>query len=94
MVKFREKNWRCWSKEILDTSGLVTTTVLNIKMSEVEKKIQNTSSLVTTTVLDTKISETESKVPNHGKYITTPEFNNKNFAARLKQDDLEQNWFW
>ena len=60
-------------------------------MSEVEKKIQNTSSLVTTTVLDTKISETESKVPNHGKYITTPEFNSKNFAARLKQDDLEQN---
>ena len=33
-----------------DTSGLVTTTVLNTKNSEVEYKIPNTSSLETTTV--------------------------------------------
>ena len=30
-------------------SGLVTTTVLNTKISKVENKISNTSSLVTTT---------------------------------------------
>ena len=34
------------------TSGLVTTTVLNTKISEFENKIRDTSSLVTTTVLN------------------------------------------
>ena len=37
-----------------DTSGLVTTTVLNTKTREVENKIPNTSSLVAATVLNTK----------------------------------------
>ena len=78
-------------KKIPDTSGLVTTTVLNTKISEVENKIPNTSNLVATTVLNTKISEVENKIPNHDKYITTPEFKKltaENFAARLKQGDL------
>ena len=39
-----------------DTSGLVTTTVLNTKISKVQNKIPNTCSLVTTTVLNTKVS--------------------------------------
>ena len=46
-------------KKILDTSGLVTTTVLDTKISEVENKIPDTSGLVTTTVLNTKISEVD-----------------------------------
>ena len=78
-------------KKIPDTSGLVTTTVLNTKLSEVENKISDTSNLVTTTVLNTKISEAENKIPNHDKYITTPEFNKlaaERFAARLKQANL------
>ena len=62
-------------KKIPDTGGLVTTTVLNTKSSEVENKIPNTFGLVTTTVLNTKISEVEDN-DNHDKYITTPEFNN------------------
>ena len=37
--------------------GLVTATVLNIKISEAENKIPNMSVLVTTTGLNTKISE-------------------------------------
>ena len=44
-----------------DTSGLVSTTILNIKVSEVENKIPNTSGLATTTVLNTKISVIENK---------------------------------
>ena len=78
-------------KKIPDTSVLVTTTVLNTKISEVENKIPNTSGLVTTTVLNTKISEVENKIPNHDKYITTPEFNKltaENFTARLKEINL------
>ena len=68
-----------------DTSGLVTTTVLNTKISEVENKIPDTSSLKTTTALDTKISEVENKIPNHGKYITTPEFNKlRKFCCKIK----------
>ena len=66
----------------------MTTTVLNIKISEVENKIPNTSSLATTTVLNTKISELEKKIPDNSKYITIQEFTKlttENFAARLTQ---------
>ena len=79
-------------KKIPDTGALVTTTVLNTKISEVENKIPNTISLVTTTVLNTKLSEVENKIPDNSKYITTQEFNKltaQNFAARLTQADLE-----
>ena len=78
-------------KKILDTSGLVTATVLNTKISDNENKIPNTSNLVTTTVLNTKICEVENKIPNHDKYITTLEFTKlpvESFAARLKQANL------
>ena len=37
-----------------DTSGLVTATVLNTKISEFENKIPDASSLVATTDLNTK----------------------------------------
>ena len=78
-------------KKIPDTSGLVTATVLNIKISEAENKIRDTSSLVTTTVLLTKIGVVENKITDHAKYITAQEFNKliaENFAARLKQANL------
>ena len=71
-------------------SGLVTTTVLNTKISEVENKIQNAINLVTTTILNTKTDEVENKIPDNSKYITTKEFKKltaENFAARLKQAD-------
>ena len=73
-----------------DTSGLVTTTVLNTKISEAENKIPNTSYLVTTTVLNTKINEDENKIPDNSKYITTQEFNKltANFEAISKQAEL------
>ena len=61
-------------KKIPDTSVLVTPTVLNTKIIEVENKIPDTSSLVTTTVVNTKINEDENKIPDHAKYITTHEF--------------------
>ena len=72
--------------KILDASGLVTTTLLNTKISEVENNIS-----VTTTVLNTKISEAEKKILNHAKYITTQKFKMltaANFTARLKQANL------
>ena len=78
-------------RKIPDTSGLVTTTVLNTKISEVENKISGSSSLVTTIVLNTKINEVENKIPDHAKYITTQEFTKltaENFAARLRQANL------
>ena len=55
-------------KIIPDASGLVTTTVLNTKISEVENKIPDTSSLMTTNLLTTKITEVEKKIPDHAKY--------------------------
>ena len=66
----------------------MTTTVFDIKNSEVKNKIPHTSKLVTTAASNTKISEVENKIPNHAKYITTQEFNmltTENLAARLKQ---------
>ena len=74
-----------------DTSGLLTTMVLNTNISEVENEITDTSSLVTTTVVNTKISEVESKIPVYAKYITTQKFKKLRtgyFAARLKQANL------
>ena len=60
-------------KKTPDTSGLVTTAVLNTKIIEAENKIPDTSSLVT--VFDTKISEVQNKISNHDNYVTSPEFN-------------------
>ena len=65
-----EKKIEGVEKKIPDTSGLVTTTVLNTKIIEVENKISDTSSLVTATVLNTN-SEVENKIFDHAKYITT-----------------------
>ena len=78
-------------KKIPDTNGLVTTTVLNTKIIEVENKIPDPSSLVATTVLNKKIKEVQNKIPGHAKYITTQEFNKLTtniLAARLKQANL------
>ena len=72
-------------------SALVTNTVLNTKISEVENQVPNTSNLVTTNVLHIKISEVGNKISDNSKYITTQEFNKlttEYFAARLKQTDL------
>ena len=69
----------------------MTTTFLNIKISEVQKKTPDVSGLKTTNVLETKINEVENKIPDNSKYITTQEFNKltaKDFEARLKQDDI------
>ena len=43
-------------KKIPDTIGLMTTAILNTKITQVKNKIPHTSSLVTTTVLNTKIN--------------------------------------
>ena len=88
LTKFREKK-----NEVLipDTKGLVNTTALNTKISEIENKLPNTSSLVTATVLSAKIREVGKKIPDHAKYITTLECNMLtagNFAARSKQANL------
>ena len=71
-----------------DTSSLVTTTVLNTKISEVEKRIPDISSLVTTTVLNTKVGEVENEILDHAKYITTQEFiklTAEDFACKIKK---------
>ena len=74
-----------------DVSGLVTTTALNTKNSEVDNKMPDTSSLVVTTFLNTKLGEVENKITDHAKYITTQEFNKlmaRFFKEKLKQTDL------
>ena len=78
-------------KKIPDVSGLVTTTVLNRKIGEVENKISDARDLATTTVLNTKVGEIETKIfvyglvkkvdynakilDIEGKYCTTSEYN-------------------
>ena len=74
-----------------DTRGLVTTTVLNNRISKVESKIPNSSILVIIALLNKWISEVENKYPDHSKYITPQEFNKltaETFGARYQQDDL------
>ena len=77
-------------KKISKIGGLVTTTVTNTKISEVENKIPDTCSLVTTDVLNTKIAEVEDKIPNNNTYISQEfnKFTTENFKERLKQADL------
>ena len=78
-------------KKIPDTSCLVTTTILNTKISEIENTIPDTNNLETAHVLNIEISEVENKILNHDKHITTPEFNKltaESFALRLNQADL------
>ena len=72
------------TKKIPDTRGLVTTTVLNTKISQVENKIPDNSSLVVTTVLDSRISELGNNIFVYVKFITTKEFN----QSRLTQANL------
>ena len=52
-----------------DASGLVTATVLNTNICEVDNKIPDTSSLLTTTVVTIKISKVGTKTSDHAKYI-------------------------
>ena len=69
----------------------MTTTFLNIKISEVQKKTPDVSGLKTTNVLETKINEVENKLPDNSKYITTQEFNKlttEHFTAKLTQANL------
>ena len=69
----------------------MTTTFLNIKISEVQKKTPDVSGLKTTNVLETKINEVENKIPDNSKYITTQEFNKlttEHFTAKLTQANL------
>ena len=78
-------------KKIPDVNCLVTTTVLNTKVSKFENKILGASSSVTTTVFNTKINETENKILDNAEYITTQEFDKittESFAASLKQANL------
>ena len=71
-------------KKTLNTS-LVTRTVLNTKINEIENKIPDTSSLVTTTVLNTKISEIKKKIPNHDYYYSwIQEINSRKFYSKIK----------
>ena len=49
--------------KIPDTNDLVTTTVLNTKISAVGNKIPNTSNLGTTAVLNTKLVKLRIKFP-------------------------------
>ena len=68
-------------------SGLVTTTVLNRTISEVENKIPDTISLVTTAVLN----EVKNKMFDHAKYVTMQECNQltaEDIEVRLKQANL------
>ena len=74
----------------MSASGVVNTTVLDTKISEVENKTSDTSILVTTTV-NTKIIKVDYKIPYQEKYIAAPEFNRLTaevFAARLEQANL------
>ena len=59
---------------------LVTTTVLNTKISEVENKIPDTRSLVTTDVPNTNNGESKNKIPD--RFPEFSRFTAENFEAR------------
>ena len=72
-------------KKIPDVSGLVTATVLDTKIKEIDNKIHDLSSLFNKTNYDTKISEIEEK------YFTTFDYNkftSNILDAKVKQKEL------
>ena len=71
------------NNKIPDVSGLVTTNVLNTKISEVENKIPDTSGAVAT-VLNTLIIEAENKIPDDSRLVKKTDYNAKVF-------DIEKN---
>ena len=73
-----------WISE-LEVSGLVTTTILNIKISEIENKIPNISDLIKKEDQHAEISDIE------GKYVTTSDYNkftSEILDAKIKQKEL------
>ena len=83
--KIERKKLEILIKKIPDVSGLVTTTVLNTKISEVKNKIPIVSDLVKKTNYDSKILEMD------GKYITTSDydkFKSDILDAEIKQKEL------
>ena len=65
-----EKILRKWIQQLLLIfSGLVTTTVLNTKIDEVDNKIPGVSGLVEKTYYNVKLSDIEAK------YFTGPGYN-------------------
>ena len=73
-----------WISE-LEVSGLVTTTILNIKISEIENKIPNISDLIKKEDQHAEISDIE------GKYFTTSDYNkftSEILDAKIKQKGL------
>ena len=73
-----------WISE-LEVSGLVTTTILNIKISEIENKIPNISDLIKKEDQHAEISDIEEK------YFTTSDYNkftSEILDAKIKQKEL------
>ena len=64
--------------------GLVTTTVFNTKISEVEKKIPDTSGFVSPTVLNTKIVLLENKISNFSNLAKKTDHNAKISGIKKK----------
>ena len=77
---------------------LTNITITISSLTTLEKKMPSASNLVKKTELTQKINEIEKKITdyNHDKYITNQEFNKltaEDFAARLKQANLERKWY-
>ena len=73
-----------WISE-LEVSGLVTTTILNTKISEIENKIPNISDLTKKEDQHGEISDIE------GKYFTTSDYNkftSETLDTKIKQKEL------
>ena len=73
------------AKKVPDISGLVTTTVLDTKIKDVDSKITDLSGLVKKAHYDGKILQIE------GKYFTTSDYNkckSRILDAKIKQKEL------
>ena len=74
-------------EKILDTSNLVTTTVLGKNIKEVEDKTLDVNGLVTAFAFNDKLKNLRKKI-DHDKYVTTPKFNK--FCGTLFNEQLKE----
>ena len=80
-----EKKIGCVDKKILDTSSLVTTTVLSTKIIEVENKIPNNSTYITTQEFNKLAAENFTARLKPADLVNKTDFDNKltNFNKRI-----------
>ena len=83
-------NTKISQNKIPETSSLVTTTVLNIKASEVENKIRDHAKYITTQEFDKLTTENFDAKPTQANLVSTTDFGNKLISFNITSNETNE----